>query len=240
MDKIHVFVRHCFYSSNSNNKPRPANFSREICHKNLKRTGGDDVNIMYMLDTASRKGQQHFLETLGEPNIVCMDGGNDAISFLNVVNYVEKLSLKDDDIIYFCEDDYFHVDGWTHILREGFTLNPDWVTLYDHHDKYGILPMYHKLRSQIFVTEHTHWRVVPNTTNTYACKYKTFIKYIDIQKKYCDLVEKWTKDSYKFAELESIGSTLISTIPGWSTHMEPPYMSPVVDWDSLVEMELSL
>lgn len=240
MSKIKVFVRHCFYSDNSAKKIRPENFSRDICYKNLKRTSGDLCDITYMLDTAHRNDSRHFIENFGETNIVENFGGNDAISFLNTINYIESLKLNDDDIIYFCEDDYFHVNGWPHIMMEVFnTLNPDYVTLYTHPDKYGMIPVYNNLLSKVFVTEHSYWRTVPNTTNTYACKYKTFISHINIHKKYCDLVEKWTKDSYKFSELMSIGCTLLEPMPAWSTHMELQYMSYVIDWKSLIEFEMN-
>jgi len=119
-------------------------------------------------------------------------------------------------------------------MLEGFEyIGADYYTLYDRPDKYGptTYPMlYEDLTSKIIATPSVHWRTVPNTTNTYACTYGTLMKHFDTHVKYCDLVEKWTKDSHKFQELWSIGSNLISCIPGYSAHVEDNMLSPVVDW----------
>ena len=79
-------------------------------------------------------------------------GGNDGISFLNMIEYVNTLQFNDDDIIYFLEDDYFHNIGWTNIIREGFeNIAVDYITLYDHNDKYWY-PMYEQLMSKVNCT----------------------------------------------------------------------------------------
>jgi hypothetical protein len=49
----------------------------------------------------------------------------------------------------------------------------------------------------------------------------------------CDLVEKWTKDHDKFINLWSIGSNLVSSIPGYSTHVEGNMFSPIIKWQEI-------
>ena len=110
-------------------------------------------------------------------------------------------------------------------------IGADYYTLYDHPDKYW-LPMYDDLTSKIIATPSTHWRTTPSTTNTYACTYETLMKHFDTHVKYCDLIEKWTKDHDKFTDLWNQGSNLISCIPGYSAHVEANMLSPIINWEA--------
>jgi hypothetical protein len=229
---IRVFQRHCNFSSNSHNKPRPEWFDREKIFDSLISTLDERVDYTAFHDSGNGEMTDHFLNNKNV-NKVSMKGGNDAQSFLNLLNYVIEQNYDDEDIIYFLEDDYLHKQGWVDILLEGFEyIGADYYTLYDHPDKY-FLSMYEDLQSKIIVTPSIHWRTIPSTTNTYACKFKTLKKHFDIHVQYCDLVEKWTKDSHKFQELWNIGSNLISCMPGHSAHVENNMLSPVVNWSQI-------
>ena len=87
--------------------------------------------------------------------------------------------------------------------------------------------------SKVITTPSTHWRTTPSTTNTYACTMGTLKKHINIHIKYCDLVEKWTKDHDKFTHLWNEGSNLISCIPSYSTHVEGNMLSPTINWSKI-------
>lgn len=226
---IHTFIRHCNFSSNSVGKVRPDWFGREECLQSvLNHSSDEQVKVTIMFD--GEPSDDHFLTHYNLPTILAK-GGTDGHSFLNVVNYVAKLDLDDDDIVYFCEDDYLHAPGWDDIMLDGFNkTNAEYITLYDHKDKY-FLPAYANLTSKVIATEKVHWRTTPSTTNTYACRFKTFKKHLEIHREYCDLEKGYTRDHDKFIRLWNEGSNLISSIPGYSTHMETPYMSPVVDWE---------
>lgn len=230
--KIHIFQRHCNFSSNSHNKPRPEWFDREKIFDSLILTLDDRVEFTAFHDSGNGSIEDHFLNNKNI-NKISQKGGNDAQSFLNLLNYVIEQNYNDEDIIYFLEDDYHHKPGWIDILLEGFEyIGADYYTLYDHPDKY-FLPMYEDLQSKIIATPSVHWRTTPSTTNTYACKFKTLKQHFDIHIQYCDLIEKWTKDHAKFVHLWSIGSNLISCIPGYSTHCEPAYLSPCINWNKI-------
>jgi hypothetical protein len=230
--KIKLFQRHCNFSSNSHHKPRPEWFDREKIFDMLISTLDERVEFTAFHDSGNGSIDDHFLKNKNV-NKISQKGGNDAQSFLNLLNYVIEQNYNDEDIIYFLEDDYLHKPGWVDILLEGFEfIGADYYTLYDHPDKY-FLPMYENLQSKIIVTPSTHWRTTPSTTNTYACKFKILKQHFDIHVKYCDLVDKWTKDHDKFVHLWSIGSNLISCIPGYSTHCEPTYLSPLIDWSKI-------
>lgn len=233
---IRIFQRHCLFSSNSEHKERPVWFNREKIFDSFLSTLDDRVELTCIFDCARGGLEQHFLSKKNV-KVVSLEGGNDAISFLNVLNYVKEQNYNSNDIIYFLEDDYIHRPGWIDIMLEGFSyISADYYTLYDHPDKYGptSYPMlYEDLTSKIFATPSIHWRTIPNTTNTYACQYQTLIKHFDIHVKFCDLNEKWTKDSQKFHELWQVGSNLISCIPGYSAHIESNMLSPVIDWSKI-------
>ena len=89
--------------------------------------------------------------------------------------------------------------------------------------------------SKILVTPSIHWRTTPSTTNTYACKSSTLNNHFNIHIKYCDLVDKWTKDHDKFTELLNNGSNLLSCVPGLSTHVETQFLSPIIDWEETLK-----
>ena len=229
---IRIFQRHCNFSTQSANKPRPDWFNREKIFDSFISTLDKRVTYTAFHDSGNGNIEDHFLSGK-DVKKVSMIGGNDAQSFLNVLNYVIEQNYDDNDIIYFLEDDYLHKSGWINILLEGFEyIGADYYTLYDHPDKY-YLPTYEDLQSKIIATPSIHWRTTPSTTNTYACKLKTLKKHFDVHVKSCDLVEKWTKDHDKFTELWNAGSNLISCIPGYSTHVEGNMLSPTTDWSKI-------
>lgn len=229
---IRIFQRHCNFSTQSAHKPRPDWFDREKIFDSFIATLDERVDYTAFHDSGNGNIEGHFLSNK-DVKKVSMFGGNDAQSFLNVLNYVIEQNYDDNDIIYFLEDDYLHKSGWIDIMLEGFDyIGADYYTLYDHPDKY-YLPMYEDLQSKIIVTPSAHWRTTPSTTNTYACKLETLKKHFPIHVKSCDLIEKWTKDHAKFTELWSIGSNLISCIPGYSTHVEGNMLSPTIDWSKI-------
>lgn len=227
---IRIFQRHCNFSTQSAHKPRPTWFDREKIFDSFISTLDERVDYTAFHDSGNGSIEEHFLQNKNV-NKVSMLGGNDAQSFLNVLNYVVEQKYDDNDIIYFLEDDYLHKAGWIDIMLEGFEyIGADYYTLYDHPDKY-FLQMYESLQSKIIATPSIHWRTTPSTTNTYACKFETLKKHLDIHIQYCDLVEKWTKDHDKFTHLWKIGSNLISCMPGYSTHVEGNMLSPTINWE---------
>lgn len=234
---IEIFIRHCNYSANSINKQRPEWYSKEKCWGKMLEADNKLINITVCFD--DQPNENHFLRNWNYYSekygfkMVTMVGGDDARSFLNVLNYIEKQNLDPNTIIYILEDDYLHAPNWENILLEAFEyINADYVTLYDHPDKY-FLPMYSGLQSGVYPSPSCHWRTTPSTTNTYACKFETLLKHIEIHKQFCDLEKGYTRDHDKFTHLWSIGSNLISSIPGYVTHCESQFLSPIVDWSKI-------
>ena len=238
---IEIFVRHCHYSSVGAHKERLKHFSRERCLENLLETIKDHemINLTFFLDTHHPMKERHFLFKQSLHPIIEFEAGSEAASFLYMLEHVHRQPFSPETIIYFLEDDYLHRRGWPQILREGFTLpGIDYVSLFDHKDKY-FFPQYADLKSKIYHSASCHWRTTPSTTNTYAMLFKTLQKHIDFHRCF-SLGRAITSDHAKFCKLAEEGAVLISSIPGFSTHVEAEFASPCTDWDKLLHETSSL
>ena len=145
------------------------------------------------------------------------------------------LNLPDNEIVYFLENDYLHKPEADKIIESGFDLGFDYVTTYDHPDKYlnpieGGNPFCSGRAedTRVYLGEHCHWKLTNSTTMTFAAKVKTL-------KQDEDVLRKWTKDTHPhdfkmFMELKQRGRRLSSPIPGFSTHGETKWLSPLNNW----------
>jgi len=237
---IQVFLRHCYYSKLQElpDRTRPTWFSKFKAFKNFKNTLDPklvDYHIVY--DEFYGNIKNTFLND--EPNVKIVNYGSECDSFIETMNYVISKNYSDDTIIYFLEDDYLHRPNWCKILLEGFTLNPAYVTLYDF-DYFLNSDFFCK----IFTTQSTHWRAVPATTNTFACKYSTLLEDYEIHKEYSEngIKEKdgfhFSKDYDKFWKLsQKHEKFIVSCLPGYSTHCDANHISPFIDWGEIINNE---
>lgn len=233
---IQVFLRHCYHSKLQDlpDSKRPSWFNKYKVFQNFKNTIDSqliDYTIVY--DEFYGSIEKTFLRSEKNVNIVRCGLEND--SFLETLDIVKSKNFDDETIIYFLEDDYVHRFGWGKVLLEGFEIGTSYVTLYDL-DFYigkGYL-------TELFLTSSSHWRVVPATTNTFACKYKTLIEDFDIHRKhsmegvrYSNGDRMHSDDHAKFIELGKNKKYIASPIPGWSTHCDR-YVSPIIDWKKVL------
>ncbi|HHJ10234.1 MAG TPA: hypothetical protein ENK25_05005 [Bacteroidetes bacterium] len=233
---IHIFQRHCWFSPSSVSKIRPEWFSREKCFQNLKNTIVNDnrVKLTLVYDNAEGPLERHFISTEKHYEIVEFTGGDDSRSLYNLLHYIIEQDIPDEDIVYVLEDDYVHRKGWVDIMLEGFNhTDAKYVTLYDHRDKY-FLHRYRNLKSKIVFSPSVHWRYVPSTTNTWSTKFKTLKKHFKIHEKFCKSRKGIARDNAKFNYLTKNNFFLISPIPAYSTHAETPFLSPVIDWEKVI------
>lgn len=234
MKKIEVFSRQCNFSKSSEDRDRLNGFTKEACYKNLKRTLNRNLsNLTFLMDGEIKK---HFLNSENEFRVENIEGGSQAKSWDSTLNYVRDKNFEDDQIIYFVEDDYLHLDNWTDILLDGFELNVDYISLYDHLDKYK-LQLYKKLQSAVLIGKKCHWRSVPSTTLSFAVKFKNFKKHFATYKKFNFVNEGITKDHEMFLDLWKSGSSLITPIPGFASHMDLHWLSPIIDWEKVIKLE---
>lgn len=236
---IHVINRHCKFSAVSVNKSRPEWFDKQKCFDSLPDNAIElnDINYYYLLD-GCKKEDHPILKCIWEEEgtVIEINENSETGSFLALLDIIENIKCDPDDIIYSVEDDYLHRWGWDLALKEGLNIpGVSYVSLYDHRDKY-FLPEYQKLTSQILYTESCHWRTTPSTTNTYAAKHKTWMEDMKIHKQFSVRGEMCTRDHQKFLELGRKGRALITPIPGYATHVETDYLSPVIDWTKQLEL----
>jgi hypothetical protein len=225
---IYVYLRHCYYSKLQEmpSRERPDWWDKEKVFDNFKNTlNKDTTQYKIIYDEHHGKIEDTFLKSESDVHII--NCGGEAKSFIETLKYIQKQNHKADDIIYFLEDDYIHRPSWDKLIQEAFDLNVDYVTLYDHGDKYW--DFYADLRTKVLHTKSSHWMATPSTTNTFAVKYSTLIKDLVIHTKHSTNVEP-SADHQKFLELARSGRVLISSIPGHSTHCHKHTLSPCIDW----------
>ena len=145
------------------------------------------------------------------------------------------LGLHDDEIVYFLENDYLHRYNADKVLESAFDLEFDYVTLYDHPDKYlnpyeGGNPFCSNRSesTRVYLGERCHWKLTNSTTMTFAAKVKTL-------KEDETILRKWTSETHPhdfqmFTELTQRGRRLASPLPGYSTHGETRWLSPLTNW----------
>jgi hypothetical protein len=233
---IEVFIRHCYYSKIQElpDRIRPSWFNKIKVFENFKNTlNADLINYTIVYDEFYGSIGKTFLAK--EKNVEIIKCGNECDSFLKTLEIIQSRNFEDEQIIYLLEDDYLHRPGWSEVMLEGFEIKSHYLTLYDF--DFFIAKGW---LCEIFTTPSSHWRAVPATTNTFACKYKTLIEDIEIQKEYSiygirEMDEySYSRDYNKFWELQKQKRYLISPMPGWSTHCDENHISPVIDWKKIV------
>jgi len=234
---IEVFLRHCYYSKLQElpDRTRPEWFNKIKVFENFKNTLDPNlVNYTIVYDEFYGSIDKTFLAK--EKNVEIINCGSECDSFLKTLDIIQSRNFEDNQIVYLLEDDYLHRFGWCNVMLEGFEINPSYLTLYDF--DFFIESGY---LCEIFKTKSSHWRAVPGTTNTFACKYKTLLEDLDVHKKYSSThaikEEKgfyFSKDYDKFWELNQNQKYVISPMPGWSTHCDANHLSPIIDWGKII------
>jgi hypothetical protein len=230
---IHVVMRMCPESS----KPlcgggRPEWFSKEACFKSLFQLPLNNVNIHVLFDGTEPPS---WLE--GYPiKLVKIHAGDGNQSFIAQIDYIRSQRFDYNDIIYVLEDDYLHTKDWQEVLRDAFTIGSDsgepmtdYVSLYDHPDKYTY-EMYKNLMSSMYLTKTRHWRTVPSTTNTFASLVRTLLDDSAMQLMYEN------NDHLKFLRLNEIYNRRVLTpLPSAACHAVWDLQSPFIDWKAIAE-----
>jgi hypothetical protein len=171
-----------------------------------------------------------------EPFIQLDNAGN-AQSFWRT--YKEALEHPDHDWIYFAEDDYIYLPSAMAELELAIqNLGVDFITLYDHPDRYLNLPEHNLTdgRNIIKLSGFRHWRTSPSSPMSFAASVRAL--------RACyDLFDVWTnRDGYTvswelFPRLQGLrgekdyGFRLMGPMPSLATHCVIDYLSPCIDWE---------
>ena len=152
--------------------------------------------------------------------------GNSA-SFVYALNIA--VQLEDDQPVYLVEDDYIHHLKGLQYITEGLE-RADYVSLYDHADKYmqnspNPLVSAGGENTKVILTASTHWKYTNSTTMTFATRAKTLKADQHVFRHYC--TGATPLDYFIFRKIAESGKTLITPIPGRSTHCDE-YPSPFI------------
>lgn len=219
--------------SNSSNKKEKLSFAtKEKCLNNFFKHFSEEETIIFADNVTDETW--YWLETFPLEDLRRTYDSGDAGSFRNLLHYAS--SFDDDEIIYFVEDDYIHRKDSKRIIEEGLDF-VDYVSLYDHPDKYmppdiGGNPLINEDGTEdtkIFLTNSSHWKLANSTTFCFASRVKTLREDYDI------FIEHTTGhncvDFPAFRKLINKGRKLATPIPGRSTHAEIKWLSPLIDWE---------
>ena len=229
-------------SDSGYNKVKPDYITNEACLANAVNTfAGKDgtpisADFTIIADNISQETNDMIQKYVTRSSIDYRQVGNGAKTFNIALD--EALYYQDDDIIYFLENDYLHKPGSYKILREGFTLGASFVSLYDHPDKYispneGGNPYCEggAENTRVYKTDSVHWKITNSTTMTFAAKVSTLKRCESILRKHTSGVHP--NDFQMFLELRENNELLITPIPGYATHGETAWLSPLTDWSKI-------
>ena len=212
------------------NKVKPDYINNENCLKNFVYVFGNK-DIQIIADNCSEDTLKMIRKYVHPNQIEKVSVGHGAGTFNLALDMA--LALSDDEIVYFLENDYLHKPESDKILEEGFELGSDYVALYDHPDKYmddgnpfveggGEI-------TKVFLSDSCHWKLTNSTTMTFAVKVKTLREDEAILRKHTS--GKHPNDFQMFLELRDKGRTLITPLPGYATHGETEWLSPLTKWN---------
>lgn len=205
-------------SDSSYKKPKLAGATKKSCLENfLKCFKNDNDCCLTVIADNCNSDTLDFLQSI-KLLFLSTNFGN-----AGSLNYAIELAIKeceDEELIYFCEDDYLHLESAPKLLQEGIKRS-DYVTLYDHPDKYT--SQYNGGEfSKVIKTDSSHWRYTISTCMTFATKVKTLKEDLEIWKKYID--GSHPHDHLIFSDLnKSKRRRLAVCIPGAACHTDLEY-----------------
>jgi uncharacterized Fe-S cluster protein YjdI len=221
-------------------KIKPSYINNENCLKNAVKTFSPDKHEWVIIaDNTSEKTNEMVLSQLPSECIKYVNIGSGAGTF----NYGLDLALtfNDNDVVYFLENDYIHKINSDEILLEGIQIGGDYVSLYDHPDKYipataggnAFIEDDGGEITRVYLSKSIHWKITNSTTMTFASTVKTL-------KEDEHILRKWTtmghypRDFDMFIELRKQERVLLTPIPGYSTHGETMWLSPLTNWGEII------
>lgn len=215
-------------------KVKPSYINNKNCFKNFCKVFAGYINNIHVLaDNCSQATLNDITEHISTDQISSVSVGHGAGTFNLALD--KALKYSDEEIVYFVENDYLHKAESPNILKEGFNLNFSFVSLYDHPDKYmepskGGNPYCAggAENTRVYLTDSCHWKITNSTTMTFAARVSTL-------KRTETILRKWTngthpKDFDMFLNLLNRQEYLITSIPGYSTHGETAWLTPLTDW----------
>ncbi len=231
-NNVHILYR---TSDAGYNKVKPDYVNNANCLKNaIKMFPTNKFNWHIIADNTSESTNKDILNISQNTSIDHVSVGHGAGTFNLALDYA--LTLDDNDIVYFLENDYIHRKGSYQALIAAMNhLQPSFLSLYDHPDKY-LDPSLGGNKyceggaedTRVYLAGNVHWKITNSTTMTFATTVATL-------KRVEPILRKWTNTNHPhdfemFMELREQNEILITPIPGYSTHGETQWLSPSINW----------
>ena len=214
------------------NKIKPDYINNENCLKNFCNIFFDHIyDIHIIADNCSESTMNMIKKYIYPINIEKVSVGHGAGTFNLALD--KALKWDEDEIVYFVENDYIHLQGSPKVLKEGFNLGAPYMTLYLHPDKFippsqGGNPEVDSdggYPTKIYRGETQLFGIFNSTTMTFAAKVKTLKDDEDILRKWTS--EKHPNDFQMFLELREKSSILLCPLNTFSTHGETMWLAPL-------------
>lgn len=230
-------------SSNSYKKERLPIATKEYCLKNFIENVLTSDDFMTIMADSVDQELGGFISQFESNNIKIMPINlrSNGASFRFQLEYVRSLELN--EVVMFQEDDYIYkAPSWPYGLSSKYSKMieralkfADYISLYDHPDKY--LPPEaggNKLvspegteKTEIFCTADSHWKYTNSTTCTFAARVETILKDAKIWHEFCKTDHPY--DFQAFLALGCKGRKIATAIPGRATHADIGWISPFFD-----------
>jgi len=240
---MRIIFRTSEHKQNKNKKK--INFSPISALKNLSKIF-KDTEIYVVCDNVKESTIKKFSKIVKKKNIISINLKNNSECLKYCINLAlgfEKNKffspMKDNEIVYFVENDYIHLNNSKKVLLNAFELNAHYVSLYDHPDKYGKGSIKASIKhgyeqyfdnpdTKIILGDYCHYRVSVSTTCTFATKYKFLKDDYDYFLKMCK--RSMPRDHKIFSALTKSGRIIVTPIPSFSTHTDKKDLAPLRNW----------
>lgn len=232
---LHIYYRS---TGGDNRKDRPPYYSKMLCLQSFLRAYErvrHRASITFVNDGPMPDDRLAIMETWGK--IVSFPGLGNSPSYRETL--AMAVALPDDALVYFAEDDYLYTEPALEKLLDAFDTLPevDYVTLFDHLDRYTRRDDSRRGYSRIFLAGGLHWRTVESTCMTFGARASKLKRDAWIHR-LCT-IPKTPRDRtiWRCAQGEKEffwkfpKRTLIGPIPSLATHMDPEGLAPNVDWE---------
>lgn len=239
VNKIIIYYRICDHGYP---KEKPNYITKENCLRNaVNEFPPTKVEWHIIGDNICDTTYNMILQYLPESAIHRVSVGHGAGTFR--MAYEAAIKNKDNDLIYFLEDDYLHVPGSLECLKSiAYENFEDYITLYDSPDKYGyknINPfVIHGAEvTKLYLTDNHHWKVTNSTTMTMAA-------FVDVLKRDKATWWRWTetKHPYDFQIFNDLRifskANIICPVPSLSTHGETAFLAKLIDWEKTTPQDV--
>jgi hypothetical protein len=227
------------------NKVKPDYITNENCLRNFCNVFYEHIYDIHVIADNCSEDTIKIIKKFFDPiNIEKVSVGHGAGTFNLALD--KALKWDDDEIVYFVENDYIHIQGSPNIIKEMMDLGPDYGTLYLHPDKFipphlggnpevdedgGYETRVYRGRTQLH-------HLVNSTTMTFFSKVGNLRRDEYILRKHTSGTHP--NDFHMFLELRDNNRSLLGPLNTYATHGETRWLSPLYkinECDLLTEWE---